>query len=322
MSETNDKPIPGPLRDRAAAWHARLSSDTAEDGDWLAFEAWLAESPDHLRAYEAVETVWTALDDAPPSAATNVATLRPRPSRRAVWMGAAAASLAVAVGAGLVLQSRTPALQTYETAFGQRRVVQLADGSKVTLNGGSRLAVRLGGKERQVFMADAEAVFDVAKDPDRPFVIQAGDRQIRVVGTEFDVLRHQGEVRVTVRRGVVEVRPAGKPAATPIARLVKGQALLHHEGKTGDTVHRADPDAAMAWTQGQLVFKGETLARVATTLSRYVRTPIVVAPEAQDLPVTAVLNLGDEDAMIDSLSAFLPVQAERQPDSVRLSLRR
>jgi transmembrane sensor len=230
--------------------------------------------------------------------------------------------VAAVAAAGLVIQSRAPAMQTYETAFGQPRVVQLADGSKITLNGGSRLAVRLGRRERQVFVADAEAVFDVAKDPGRPFLIQAGDRQIRVVGTEFNVLRHAGEVRVTVRRGVVEVRPAGKPRAAPIARLVKGQALLHREGKRGDVVRTADPDAAMAWTQGQLVFQGESLAQVAGTLSRYVRSPIEVAPEAQSLPVTAVLNVGDEATMLRSLQAFLPVQVERRDDSVRLSLRR
>jgi transmembrane sensor len=171
-------------------------------------------------------------------------------------------------------------------------------------------------------MASAEAVFDVAKDPARPFFIEAGDREIRVVGTEFNVLHQGGDVKVTVRRGVVEVRPKGAPAAQPLARLTKGQALVHREGQGDDTVAVADPDAAMAWTTGRLVFQGERLSEVAATLARYGGRPIEVAPDARDMRVTASLNIGSEDAMVRSLSEFLPVQVERRTDSLRLSLRR
>ena len=320
MSAPSDNPpMPQALRDRAAAWHVRLASDAAEESDWLAFEAWLTESDDHARAYAAVEAVWDDLDAVP---ATNVVPIRrPTVRRPAVWWGAIAAALLVIVSLGLAFWPNEPGAQNFQTAVGERRAIELADGSHVTLNGGSRIAASLGRRERRVVMADAEAVFDVAKDPARPFVIQAGDREIRVVGTEFNVLRHRGQVRVTVRRGVVEVRPVGKQGAAPLARLVKGQSLTHREGRPIDIVGAADPEVAFAWTQGRLVFQGERLADVAETLNRYVTTPISVAPEAQALPVTAVLNLGAEEDMLRSLSAFLPIQAERRPDSVRLNLR-
>ena len=312
---------PDELRDQALTWHVRLASDAAEDGDWLEFEAWLGRSPAHLAAYEAVETIWSELDAvAPPTG--NVVRLTPRPARRpAPWMGALAASLVGAIVLGLTLWTGAPRTDTYQTAFGERRVVALADGSRITLNGGSRLTATLARRERRVVMADAEAVFDIAKDPKRPFLIEAGDREIRVVGTQFNVLNHDGEVRVTVRRGVVEVRPQGQPKAEPIARLTKGQALVHSVGRPGDVVSPADPAAAFAWTEGRLVFRGERLADVAKTLNRYVKTPIVVAPDARDLPVTATLTLTSEDQLLKTLSAFLPVHVERQPASVHLSLR-
>lgn len=322
MSAPSDlPPTDATVRDRAVAWHVRLASDAAEDGDWLAFEAWLAESPEHLAAYEAVETVWADLDEVIPS--PTVVTLKPRAARRPIpWLGAIAASLVAAILIGVTLWSASPPTQSFQTAMGDRRVIALSDGSRITLNGGSRLTARMGRNERRVVMADAEGVFDVAKDPGRPFLIQAGDREIRVVGTEFNVLRHAGLVRVTVRRGVVEIRPAGSPQAPPLARLRKGQAIAHREGAVGDVVTAADPDAVLAWTEGRLVFHGETLGEVAATLNRYVATPITVAPEAASLPVTATLALGGEDEMLRTLSAFLPVQAQRLPDSVRLSLRR
>lgn len=322
MTTPLDNLPPDPaLRDRAVAWHVRLASDGADGDDWLEFEAWLAEAPEHLRAYEAVETIWADLDHVTP--APTVVPFRPRVTRRpTVWLGAIAASLVATVIVGSTLWSNLPTTQTYDTARGERRVVELADGSHITLNGGSHLTATLSRRERRVVMADAEAVFDVAKDPARPFFIQAGDREIRVVGTQFNVLRHGGEVKVTVRRGIVEVRPAGQPAAPPLARLTKGQGLSHREGQPGDRIGSTDPEAAFAWTEGRLVFRGERLAEVAATLSRYGPAPIVVSPAAADLPVTAVLNLGPQDDMLRTLASFLPVQSQPSGDSIRLDLRR
>lgn len=324
MSAPSDTtPIPEVVRERAAFWHVRLASDEARETDWLDFEAWLGEHPVHQRAYEAVEQVWADLDAAPASATTNIAPLRPRPSRRGfLRTGALAASLVATAVVGATFWANTPRTQVFETPVGRPRVVALEDGTRITINGGSHLTATLGRHERRVVMADAEAVFDVAKDPDRPFLIDAGEREIRVVGTEFNVVHHKGDVAVAVRRGVVEVRPAGAPGAKPLARLTKGQALSHRKGSGADTVAAVDPDAALAWTTGRLVFQGERLAEVAQTLSRYSAQPIVVAPDARDLRVTAVLNIGPQDAMLDSLAEFLPVRVERQPDSVRLSLRR
>lgn len=323
MSAPSDQlPPTGDPREAAVTWHVRLQSDAASEADWLAFEAWLSASPAHAAAYEAVEQAWSDLDAVPPAAVSNVAPLKPRAARPPyAWLGAIAASLVAMILFGVTFMANTPRTEVYETARGQRQVIALSDGSHVTLNGGSHIEATMGRRERRVVMADAEAVFDVAKDPSRPFFIQAGEREIRVVGTEFNVLHRSGDVQVTVRRGVVEVRPAGQPAAAPLARLRKGQSLTHRKGQAADVVAPADADAALAWTDGRLVFKGQRLAEVAVTLNRYVDTPIQVAPDAQNLPVTAVLNLGAEDDMLRSLSAFLPVQVERRPDSVRLSLR-
>ena len=152
------------LREQAADWHVRLGSDLAGDADWLAFEAWLAESPAHGRAYDGVEALWSALDELPSSAMSNLRTLRTRP-RLEVWLGLAAAGLVAALALAFTLMGPSH-LDSYVTARGEQRQIALADGSRLVLNGGSRLTVRLSRHERRVVMADAEALFDVAKDPD------------------------------------------------------------------------------------------------------------------------------------------------------------
>lgn len=336
MAGPSDRsPIPDAVLERAAAWHVRLASDDAGGADWLEFETWLAEAPLHLRAYEAVERLWSDLDAAAPAAASTTApsnvtplTAKPRTARRPpVWIGAVAASLLamVVIGGtfgGVSLWAGRPRTETFDTALGERRVVALTDGSRITLNGGSHLTATLGRRERRVVMASAEAAFDVARDPDRPFLIEASDREIRVVGTEFNVLHHDGDVKVTVRRGVVEVRPKGVAHAEPLARLTKGQSLSHRVGQSADAIRQADPDAAMAWTKGRLVFRDERLSEVATTLGRYGNRRIEVAPDARDMRVTASLNIASQDEMLRDLSKFLPVQVERRTDNLRLSLRR
>src|SRR5690349_8033851 len=98
------------VRDRALAWHVRLSSDAADGDDWLAFEAWLAQSPEHLAAYEAVEQVWSDLDQVMP--APTVVTLKPRAARRPLpWLGAIAASLIAVIFLGTMLWTGMPRTQ-------------------------------------------------------------------------------------------------------------------------------------------------------------------------------------------------------------------
>ncbi|MFC3070609.1 FecR family protein [Phenylobacterium soli] len=328
MTRTSDLGAVSPAaRERAVEWHVRLQSDAAEEADWQAFEAWLDESSEHAAAYAEVDALWSELDDAPAQPA-EIVTLKPRVAARRgpprwAWPAAIAASLAIAAGVALnVGDFGGPAPVTYETAKGATREITLADGTHVRLNSGSKISVALGRHERRVEMADAEAAFDVTHDPSRPFIIAAGDRRIRVVGTEFDVLRHGGQVSVSVRRGVVEVRAAQADAAgPPIARLTRGQRLEHTEGAAGDRVGAVDPDKAFAWTQGRLVYEDARLEDVAADLNRYVAAPIVVAPEARNLRLSAVIDLDTEDAMVRRLAGFLPVSAVRDGDVYRIGLR-
>jgi transmembrane sensor len=330
-------------RDAAAAWHVRLASEEAVEADWLAFEAWLAEAPENVVAYDRVEALWDELGEvalsasALPDIAATAAADAPAGPRRsqptrlrgsgretrrrpvpAAWGSAIAASLAAAIGLGWMLHDPAPTT-VYATAKGEQRVVALADGTQLRLNSGSRLSVRLGRRSRTVELTEGEAAFDVAHDASRPFVVTAGDRAVRDVGTAFDVLRHSGRIEVVVQRGIVEVAPGVGEAGV---RLLPGQAIRRREGAPGpDTVRAADPEAAFAWTQGRLVYRDRPLAEVAADLNRYLPTPVAVAPAARDLRLTAVLTLDSQEAMLAKLAAFLPVTPVRQAGSVTLELR-
>ena len=317
----------------AIEWFVRLQSDDSTGDDWAAFEHWLNVSPANALAYDRLEHLWVQLDevsgqvapgvDAPISlAARREARRSDHTASRRGWMAGAAAlaaSLVVAV-VGVSTVTRTPT-ESYQTTDGQTRHVVLGDGTQVWMNAGSRLDVRLGRRARQVQMAEGEATFDVTHDPARAFLIAAGDRQVRVVGTQFNVRQRAGSFSVSVRRGVVEVRPTASPTALP-TRVAAGQRLSHRAGAAQDVLSMTSPDAAFAWTRGQLIYTDATLVEVAADLSRSLATPVSVAdPATGQLRFTGVLMLDDKAAVLRRLEAFAPVVAIHNRDGVVLRRR-
>ncbi|MGH1560329.1 FecR family protein [Caulobacter segnis] len=232
------------------------------------------------------------------------------PARRAWIGGAIAASLAVMIGGPALWSASQGSRVTYETKPGETRRIDLADGTHITLDGGSKLSVRLGWRRREVEMGMAQASFDVAKDPSRPFVIGVGDQRVRVVGTEFNIRHDAKSVRVTVRRGVVEVAQRDGAGQAPV-RLTVGQELRHVQGAERSEVRRVAPDGAFAWAQGQLVADNETLGDIVADLNRRFSTPIRIAPRRRAERFSGVIALDDEDAAVHVLATYAALTVDR-----------
>jgi transmembrane sensor len=314
-----------PIQQAAVDWFVRLQGDAALE-DWTAFQAWLEVDPAHAAAYDAVESMWVDLEDAPglqdssviaaEVAPDNVVPLRrpvARPARRWIWTGLATAAAAAVVVAVLPQLTR-PTFTDYSTRRGETREVALADGSRLTLGGATTLRVRLTRAERDVTLVDGEASFDVAHLENRPFVVTVADREVRVLGTEFNILSHDDRLAVTVRRGLVQVS-GGQEGAV---RLAKGQQLIHTSGSPASLVRSTDPDAAFAWKSGKLVYRETPLAEVVADLNRYVATPIRVDPSAISVKVSGVLLVDEEAAMIRRLELFAPIVSQRRGGEIVL----
>lgn len=316
------------IASQAAEWFVRLQGEDAAEADWLAFEQWL-ETPAHAAAYERVEALWVDLDDAKSLLSRQAGARRPlrraaaqRPSRRNWLVAAGGLAATVAVGLFALEELRPPPGQTWRTAVGETRGIVLADGTRIRLNAASSLRVVLGARERRVEMAEGEAVFDVAHDPSRPFLITVGDRQVRVVGTEFNIRRRNGATAVTVRRGIVEVRPSKAQSVAPI-RLTVGRQLTYVDGNPASQVRAVEPAVAFAWTSGQLIYQDVPMADVAADLSRRFGVPVNVAdPQTARMPFTGVLVTDDAAAVMRRIEAFAPVTASPRGRGFVLSPRR
>jgi transmembrane sensor len=307
----------------AADWLTRLQRPEAGEADWLAFDTWLSE-PGAQEAYDAAQAVDEEIFQR--GAAVRGALAEPRrvAAKRPFsidwrWLGglgtvaaAAAVALVLAPWGELLPQPDT----LYSTAKGETRTVQLADGSRIDLNTNTHLGVRLEEDARRVTVHDGQALFEVARDPSRPFLITAGEETVRVVGTKFDVRRRDGQLSVTVLRGLVEVSTDG----TDKAILVRpGQMLERVDGGKDAVVRTVSAEDQLGWRSGRLVYRDQTLGRIVGDLNQYFDRPLRLEGEnTANLRFSGVLIVDGQDAMVRRLSSLLPISATPTDDSIVL----
>jgi transmembrane sensor len=291
---------------------ARLSGEPVE-ADWLAFEAWLNAAPGHRPAYDRALSLSLAIDGQAADLADRVDTPVRRPSaasstsrtRQTLWGAGLMSMAAVAVTFAALHPKPAPKAQVFVTAKGERRDIVLSDGTHVALNAGSRLSVVMQRERRELTLASGEAAFQVVHDASRPFVVHLGDRDLRDIGTEFDVRREAGLVTVTVREGMVAVGHPGEERRS--LSMGPGSRLEHREGDPGSMVLAANPDDAFAWRTGRLIYRGAPLSEVAADLSRYGQDDVRAQGPAADVKFTGVLTIDNQTDMVRRLTDLLPV---------------
>jgi transmembrane sensor len=326
MSDRNDAPV-GAMHDAAIAWLVRVQSDAASDADWRILASWLEESEAHRQAFETVELLFDEMGDHAQQIVAGVRERQgkvvqfasPKPRARPLhWIASLAAAAACLVAAPAVWRAYQGVPVVYRTQAGETREVSLADGTHIRMDAASELKVRLGWRSRRVEMAEAEATFDVAKDPARPFEIAVGDQRVRVVGTEFNIRHYDKTVVVTVRRGVVQVRPAAEDNAQP-TRLTPGQELRHVEGAHESSLAEVDPNTAFAWTEGRLVCDDWPLSEIVAYLNRRYRVPVHLSPSVGNRRFSGVLELGDQGLLMQRLGEYMSLSVRRAETGFVLS---
>ena len=324
--------------DDAIAWQVRLNSGDATEQDWVEFTQWLEADPQNEPAYRQVESlsdeVVGAKDDI--IAHLEAAAIRAqdavvpiskqwRPSSPRTWqtavLGGIAASLLIIVGLW-TLSSDEATPVDYATGLGERLVVTLEDGSTMHLNTRTNVMVNMGRRERRIVLAKGEALFKVTGNTDRPFIVSAGIRVVRVVGTIFNVAHEDGEITVTVGEGIVVVGPAagdGGQIGNQVARLMAGQQYYQIDASTEPVISEVNAQAVFAWTDDRLIFDDAPLSEVVEKLNRYFAIPIEIPDQAlASLRFSGVLILDSQEAVLKRLEGFLPVLAQESDGKIIL----
>ena len=236
------------------------------------------------------------------------------PRRRKFLVGAGATlALALAVAGGVMLMMPGDKMVELATGIGERKQLQLPDGSLLELNTRSQVRVRLGKAQRQVELVAGQVMFTVAHDSQRPFVVDVGRGSVTVTGTRFEVRRDDSGADVVVESGSVRVDGASGPTGATAALTAGQRVALDTQGRLGP-VTAADVDAVLAWRNGKLVFSNAALADVAREVSRYRPMPIVVDAASARMRLTGMFNTADPDSLLAALPQLLPVAVRRLPD--------
>ena len=330
--------------ERAATWAARLADGQVPTEQQDEFEAWLDADPLNGAVLEEIVGAWRSVEHyatSPQVMALREAALASarrgaqKPTRRTLVWGLIAATLMLMAGGAGLWAWLTPA--TYETGVGERRVVALSDGSKVSLDGATLVRVGYTRENRRLWLERGRAKFEVAKDPLRPFSVSAADKVVVATGTAFSVELVQKQVRVVLYEGrVALLERAGGQARRPVAvedgarrasadrLLTPGRELIMRQDEPSRpealaVVSQADPVRSLSWEAGFLVFDDESLGVVVERMNRYADRPLTVGDAATaNVRISGVFRAGDTAALVQGLGAAFSLQARPGPDGLTL----
>jgi transmembrane sensor len=251
------------------------------------------------------------------------------PGARSGNVGKWAAAAAILIVCGTIWQLSPYGYEPgyYKTSLGEQKVVELSDHSRIALDARTRLRVKFSADARIVELLEGQAQFSVAKDPARPFKVEAGSKTIVAVGTVFDVEYVDQQVHVAMVEGKVAVLSQGdqkigaasdaKANEQTLLELTAGEALSVRADGAATISPKADIEAATAWRQGKVIFRDQTLAEAVHRLNRYSRQQVVVDdPALAQMKVSGVFDSGDAQAFAEAMQAYLPVAADFSGSSV------
>ncbi len=318
---TSPRHLDPAAEEQAALWAARLDGSVLSAPQRIALDEWLAANPVHrilLSHYcqfsadlEQQLPLLAGIKELSDGTCPARYTAQPHPWLRRPLMAGVMLTAAAAVALAFWLARPRSQFENIATPVAQRQALTLVDGTRVELNAQTSLAIEIDGQGRRVRLASGEAFFAVHKDAARPFTVETPAGSVRVTGTQFNVRAETAaRLEVTVVEGSVLTRPAESAGQIPVpVALTAGDRLTAGGGAMSvQTLPAAGLDDALAWRQGQIVFKDVPLSEALARFARYHGRGITATADTADLRVGGRFSLDDLDGFFDKLELTQPVQ--------------
>ena len=345
MAKTSVPKLNTQIYEEATQWFVEFRSGDADERARRAFSEWVRVSPEHVRAYLEIAAIWNEgemldserrygdkiavelaeidnvlpLAEAPRQLLTQPASVD-APRSKVTRRNAIAATLLI-VGSSLFAWLYLNE-GIYRAGIGEQRSLMLADGSMVQLNSRSRIQVHLTDDERRVELLEGQALFLVAKDSTRAFVVTSDGVAVRAVGTQFDVYKRPDGTSVTVLEGQVEVASKSSAVVAGAAVLLTAGEQLMVTPDGANEPRRADVVAATAWTQRRIVFDSATLSDVAQEFNRYnVRQIVLKDADMTNFHISGVFSSTDPTSLIRFLRERPGIEVVESEDEIQISRR-
>jgi transmembrane sensor len=310
------------VRAEAAAWVARLHGPNRTPHVEAGLRRWLADDPEHAAAFELLTDTWEKSARLRRRSLEQVASWE-GPGFRISFPRAALAAAATVVLAILatIFYLHTDAVTT---GVGELRTLTLDDGSRVHLNTDTRVRVHYDKQARHVSLERGEALFEVAKLPDWPFIVAAGGREIKALGTEFVVRRDRKRLSVMLMEGKVTVthgtegQSKGSPPETETFTLVPGDRVTF-VGSATPTLDRPAPERITAWLRGEVALDNTSLADAVAEMNRYSHQRIVADdPALAAIRVSGIFQAGDLANFAQAVARMHHIKVLNQQDEIVL----
>ena len=303
------------ITDAAAHWCMRLHAHDCTPVERQAFEQWHDSHPLHAFEYAAMLEIWDVADQLPRhEPASVVVPFAPRHRLRNYAVAAALclAALPLAAFTGWEAGWLPSSYERFEAPAGLRQVT-LDDGSQVELNLGTELVYSNYKDQRRVTLKKGEAFFKVSHDSAHPFIVQAGDGQVRVTGTQFNVWKYEDQVRVMLLEGSVQIASDRVHGSVP---LTPGMQASYRQGDATPRVNAFNPnDTALAWRQGKLVLDNLALADALPLINRYLKKAVMLADaNTGTFRIGGIYNINEVNNLVPSLPKVLPVYLTQNQD--------
>ena len=286
----------------------------------------MAEDRRHAAAFESVTEAWQQSGNVPWHPLQRVSESE-RGRKRVRTAGAALAGMA-ALCAALACTIYLLRDDTLATGPSEQRIVDLTDGSQVTLNANSRVVIQYNDRVRQITLTTGEALFDVVKDRLRPFVVVAGHRKVIAIGTSFEVRREESAgstFAVTLVEGHVAIEPISSPDSLPNSSsngvtLLNPGERLRFAGATNESLDSPSIERVTAWRRGQLIFDNTSLGEAAAEFNRYGTRKLAIDGAAvQNLRVGGVFKISDPYSFAQSMAGIYNLQITVRRKTITLT---
>lgn len=318
------------IDDEASIWLVRLDNGNLSDQARKELKTWLLADKRHSVALTAMADVWDGMDEilsqiSDDNASKNVS-LWPvlKPIFKPLALAASISFFAIFIA---FMMPDNVQKNSYATLIGQQIDARFDDGSTIHLNTNSRIETEFSDAKRIIKLIKGEALFEVAHDPDRPFIVYAGDRLVQAIGTKFVVHLAPKNIQVTVTDGKVKMSKVALNTKLADIKALSNTTMDKDDfyltkGEKVDVGNDLPPklthikpenlNRELSWLEGKLVFENEALFDVIEEINRYIDTQIVLKdPSMHNIPISGRFDLKDSKALIEAIELSFNMTSQR-----------
>jgi len=340
-SKTQDKLK---TKEQARRWVIRFESESPPGRKEIEeLRAWVQEDPSHLKELKKAEAIWSKASEMTDRLMLSLNTQegeQPILKQRAhsekfsspnIYRAAIIVPLIALCS--LLLWTLLPQTSTtnghHSTGIGQIVALTLEDQSTIHIDSNSEIKVDYSSKQRTITLNKGRALFEVAKDVKRPFIVSTSTGFVRAVGTAFSVSLEERAVKVSVTEGIVDIGrkpsnlndPDRADQTDVVARLDAGKTAFFDKTTEIISIQTiTDIEDSQAWKDGFLVFKGQSLETVVDEILRYTDTEIIIQdPALKSLAIGGRFKTGEIATLLDTLELSFGINVSYlSPKRIRL----